>query len=104
MVLWVLCGRGLKLVLLIPVPLFLASFLHLLVVDFLINSIICEQLVVRADRLHRAAVKDNDLVGLLHGGNTLRDDDLGGVRDFLCECPSDKRIGLGIDRARRVIG
>ena len=58
---------------------------------------------MRADRLHRAAVKDNDLVGLLHGGNALRDDDLGGVRDLLCECPSDERIGLGIDRARRVI-
>ena len=59
---------------------------------------------MRADRLHRAAVQDNDLVGVLHGGNALRDDDLGRVREStLRNALADQRIGLGIDRAGRVV-
>ena len=84
-------------------PLFLTALSVLLVVDFLINRVGGEQLVMRADRLHCAAVQNNDLVRVLYRGNALCNDNLGGVRDLLRERAANQCIGLGIDRARRVV-
>ena len=84
-------------------PLFLTTLSVLLVVDFLIDRVGGEQLIVRADSLHGAAVENDDLIRILHGGNTLCNDNLGRVRDFLRECLADERIRFGIDRTGRVI-
>ena len=58
---------------------------------------------MRADSLHGAAVENDDLIRILHRGNTLCNDNLGRVRDLLRECLADKRIRFGIDRTGRVI-
>ena len=58
---------------------------------------------MRADRLHCAAVQNNDLVSVLYRGNALCNDNLGGVRDLLRERAANQCIGLGIDRACRVV-
>ena len=58
---------------------------------------------MRTDSLHGAAVENDDLIRILHGGNTLCNDNLGRVRDFLRECLADERIRFGIDRTGRVI-
>ena len=47
---------------------------------------------MRADSLHGAAVENDDLIRILHRGNTLCNDNLGRVRDFLRECLADERI------------
>ena len=50
-----------------------------------------------------SAVHDQNEICVLHGRNTLGNDDLGGVRQFLAEGYADQRIGLGIYRGGRII-
>ena len=50
-----------------------------------------------------SAVQNQDKIRILHGGNTLCDDDLGGIRKLLTECLADEGIGLGIHRRGRII-
>ena len=48
-------------------------------------------------------VHDDDAVGVLHGHDPLRDDDLGRLRDVLREALPDAGLGRGVDRARGVV-
>ena len=50
-----------------------------------------------------SAVHDQNEICILHGRNTLGNDDLSGIRQFLAECLTDQGIGLGIDCRGRVI-
>ena len=50
-----------------------------------------------------SVIHNYDDVGILDRGNSLRDDDLGGVCKLLAECASDLRLGGGVDCAGGVI-
>lgn len=45
----------------------------------------------------------DDAVGLLHGGDALRDDNLRRVRDLVVERLADHLVGLRVDRARGIV-
>ena len=72
-------------------------------IDFRIDGIGLDEFFVRADGVDFAALHDDDAVGVLHRGDTLRDDDLGRRGDIFAECLADERVGMGIDGARRVV-
>ena len=48
-------------------------------------------------------IHNNDVIRILNGRNTLRNDDLGRIRNLLQESLTDQRICLGIYRAGRII-
>ena len=58
---------------------------------------------MRADAVDAAAVEDDDAVGFLNGGDTLRDDDLGRAGNLFVERAADHRVGLGIDSGGGVV-
>ena len=62
-----------------------------------------QQLVVSAGGGDAAVVHHDDQVGVLHGGDALRDDDLGGLGDIGSEARADERVGAGIDGGGRVV-
>ena len=49
------------------------------------------------------AVHDDDPVGILHGSDALRDDDLRRFRHILPQCLPDRRVGPGIDGAGGIV-
>ena len=56
-----------------------------------------------ADRADAAAVHHDDAVGILHGSDALRNDDLGGLGNELTEPLADQGVGLGVHRAGGVV-
>ena len=58
---------------------------------------------MRADRVDPAVFEHKDLVGVLHGGNALGNDDPRGVGNRLTERAADQRVGLGVHRAGGVV-
>ena len=46
--------------------------------------------------LHHAVVQDDDHIRVLHGGDPLGDDELGGAGDFLPEGLADHGVGAGV--------
>ena len=54
-------------------------------------------------RLNPAPVHHYDFVGILYGGNTLGDNEFGGIRNLLPECPADLGVGLRVPSAGGVI-
>ena len=56
-----------------------------------------------ADIRDAAALHDEDTVGVLDGGHTLRDDDLRGLRDEVAEALTDQGVGLRVDRGGGVV-
>ena len=48
-------------------------------------------------------IHNNDVIRILNGRNTLRNDDLGRIRNLFQESLTDQRICLGIYRAGRII-
>jgi hypothetical protein len=72
-------------------------------VDFSINITGLEQLIVRADRMNFSVVQHDNLVGVLNGGNALRDDNFRRVRDVFSKRLTDQFVGFGVNRAGRVV-
>ena len=56
-----------------------------------------------ADGVNLAVVHYNNTVGVLYARNTLRDNELGGVGNFLGKRPADFSVGRGINRAGGVV-
>ena len=56
-----------------------------------------------ADVRDAAAVHDEDAVGVLDGGDALRDDDLRGLRDEVAEALTNQGVGLRVDRGGGVV-
>ena len=56
-----------------------------------------------ADVRDAAALHDEDAVGVLDGGHTLRDDDLRGLRDEVAEALTNQGVGLRVDRGGGVV-
>ena len=65
-----------------------AAALSLAVVDFLIDRVVLQQFLVGAEAVDLAVVQHEDAVGILHRGNALCNDDLGGAGDLLTGTPS----------------
>ena len=87
---------------LLKLGIFLASLL-LRCKDFLINLAGFEQFLVRAVCADVTVVQHQNMVGILYRRDTLGNDELGRVRDFLAECLTDERVGLGVDGRGRVV-
>ena len=62
-----------------------------------------EQLRVRAARDDAAVIHDDDTVGLLHGGQPVRDDDRRALRHELFERLLHEQLALRVERARRLV-
>ena len=56
-----------------------------------------------ADGADAAAVHDDDAVGILNRGNTLGNDDLGGIRDELAEALADQGVGPGVHSGSGIV-
>src|SRR5699024_4685403 len=72
-------------------------------IDLAVDHAGLHQFFVVADRADAAAVHHDDAVGILHGSDALRNDDLGGLRDELTEPLADQGVGLGVHRAGGVV-
>src|SRR5699024_3667758 len=84
------CGAPIFAFILLKLGIFLASLL-LRCKDFLIDLAGFEQFLVRAVRADVTVVQHQNMVGILYRRDTLGDDELGRVRDFLAECLTDER-------------
>ena len=73
-----------------------AAALSLAAVDFLIDRVVLQQFLVGAEAVDLAVVQHEDAVGILHRGNALCNDDLGGAGDLLTERLPDLCVGGGI--------
>lgn len=71
--------------------------LLLRVVDFAVNRTGAQQVVVPADCCDLAVIQYNDLVGVLHGGDALCNDDFRRIGDIFCKSLLNCGIGSGID-------
>ena len=58
---------------------------------------------MRADRTDLAAVQYNNHIRILHGGDSLRDDELCRSGQLFTESLADQRVGVGIDCGGRVV-
>lgn len=85
-----------SLVLLTSLLVEVAAALRLAVVDFLIDRVVLQQFLVGAEAVDLAVVQHEDAVGILHRGNALCNDDLGGAGDLLTERLPDLCVGGGI--------
>ena len=59
----------------------MSSSFHLRIVDFLINGIGCQKILVRSHSVNLSVVKNDDFISIHHGGNALSDDQL----CYLCQ-------------------
>ena len=57
-----------------------------------------KQLLVAAHFAKLALVHDEDDVGLLHGGEAVRDDDRGAALNHALQGQADAQLGVGVDR------
>ena len=58
---------------------------------------------MRAEAVDAAVVQDDDQVRILHGRDTLRNDDLGRFRNFSGKCLPDEGVRLRVDGGRRIV-
>ena len=56
-----------------------------------------------AIRTDLTIIHNDDMIRILYGRNTLRDNNLGRIRNFLQESLTDERICLGVYRTGRII-
>ena len=80
-----------------------AAALGLAVVDFLINGVGLQQLLMSAQAVDLAVVQHQDAVSILHRGDALCNDDLGGAGDLFPERLADLGVRGGIHGAGGVI-
>jgi hypothetical protein len=70
---------------------------NLQIVKFIIQPFLRDQTVVISLLGHNPFVKDNDLVGVPHGGETVGYDDRGAVAHEVFDCVLDEGLGEGVD-------
>ena len=56
-----------------------------------------------ADGSNTAVVENENQIGVLHRGNALGDNELGGFGNELLEALPDERVGFGIHRAGEIV-
>src|ERR1043166_3860743 len=76
---------------------------RLLPVQLRVIPIVREQRLVRAALDDAAVVEDDDVVGVLHRGDAMGDDQHGPPLPDLAQRPQDALLGLRVDGAQRVV-
>ena len=81
----------------------ISSALYLGIIYFLINSIVLHQFLMSPKSTDPSFIHNNDTVSALDTGNTLSNDQLGGIRYLLCKSSSDTGICGGIHRTCGIV-